>query len=99
MKLSSIKVYEKVLCHKNFAFFFPLIFVKTINFTNAVEAIRLYMERFPQREIPDSHTFTAAVQHLRGTFVIQVTIWNSQEVIAFWKLDLKLYNPLNKKQI
>jgi hypothetical protein len=32
---------------------------------NAVEARRLYTERFPNRRIPDSRTFSATVQRVR----------------------------------
>jgi hypothetical protein len=38
--------------------------------SNAGAARRLYMERFPDRQVPCARTFVNAVQHLRdyGTF-------------------------------
>jgi hypothetical protein len=63
---------------------------------NTVEGRRLYTERFPNRRIPDSRTFSATVQRVRDhgkfdspTHEFMIMIWDVQEVTTFWKKNIR----------
>jgi hypothetical protein len=64
--------------------------------SNADEARRLYMERFPDRQVPCARTFVNGVQHLRdyGTFSRV-----NRDLAVSWTWSLKFCKLLRKNRM
>ncbi|KAJ3665938.1 hypothetical protein Zmor_001402 [Zophobas morio] len=65
---------------------------------NAREAQRLYRETFPGRIVPDHHTFTATVQHLRdnGEYRPQMTDRGRQRTGRTLAAELEILNMVEE---
>jgi hypothetical protein len=79
--------------------------------SNADAARHLYMERFPDRQVPCAHTFVNAVLHLRDTFfflsliivivllILSTVIEAVQYLAVFWTWSLKFCKLLRKNRM
>jgi hypothetical protein len=79
----------------------PMVLIYGEALSNAGAARRLYMERFPGRQVPCVRTFVNAVQHLRdyGTFILSTEIEAVQDLGVSWTWSLKFCKLLTKNRM